>query len=108
MARGPLRSSWALLHDRRERALPREVEPEAVLVAVADEPDPLQRLLHLDAVRPDRRVGRPVAERVGEAHDVLAVAAAHASRTRRSTPRLGYTPSPVMNQTSPVRSWALK
>ena len=63
-----------LLHHRWERALPGEVEADAVRVAVADEADAMQRLEHLDGVSADARVERALVECVGESDAVLMIA----------------------------------
>jgi hypothetical protein len=54
----------AFLVDRGVRALPGQVEPDPGLVGLAHQPDALQRLDHLDPVRPDREVEPLVVERV--------------------------------------------
>ena len=54
---------------------PVQVEPDAVVVGVADQPQLLQRLDHLDAVRADLLTHAVVAERVRGADRVLPVAA---------------------------------
>ena len=48
-----------------------------MVVGVADQPELLQRLDHLDPVRPDLEVERPLVHRVRAAHAPLRVAAAH-------------------------------
>ena len=97
-----------LLLDRRERALPREVEADAVVVAVAHQAQLLQRLEHLDAVRarPAGACGRGRARR----RSARCAPRRRASRWRRRRSRRGSRtmPSPVIRNTSPVRSWALK
>ena len=95
--RGPRRPGphdVVLLHHRGERPLPREVEPEAVLGRVADQPDALQRLLHLDAERARRRGrgGRGRARR--STGSSTAGRRAARWRTRRSRRGSGRRPRP--------------
>jgi hypothetical protein len=59
----------------RERAVPGKVEADSVLIAVAGQPDPPQRLEHLNAVRADPLVEPVGTERVGEPHRPLPVTA---------------------------------
>ena len=72
------------LRDRSVVGLPQQVEADAVLVGVADQPQLLERLDHLDAVRPDllascgRRAVRPTCG------PPTACRRAARSRTRRS------------------------
>ena len=66
----------AFLVDRGERAVPDEVETDAVLVGVADEVQLLQRLHDLDPVRAYRGVQPVVVDLVRAAHHPLLVAAA--------------------------------
>jgi hypothetical protein len=66
----------ARLLDRRERAVPCEIEREALGPGFADQPDLLERLDDLDPVRSDLLVEPLVAERVGHADRELAVAPA--------------------------------
>ncbi len=66
-----------LLHDGRERALPGEVEPQAVLRAVAHQSNALQRLLHFDAIRADGRIDAPILQGIRATDGPLVVAFAH-------------------------------
>jgi hypothetical protein len=75
-ARAEAQQVLRLLH-RLERARPRQVEADAVLVPVADEPQPRQRVEHLDPVRAHPLVEPVVAERVREPHRPLPIALAH-------------------------------
>ena len=61
------------LLDHRERAIPGEVEPDPVLVAIADQADPLQRLDDLDPVRTHLLLESVGGHGVGEPDRPLAV-----------------------------------
>ena len=63
--------------ERPETALPGQVEADPVLVAIAGQPDSLQRLGYLNAVRADPLVQPVVTEGVGEPDRPLPVPAPH-------------------------------
>ena len=73
----PVADHMRLFLDRRERALPGEVEADPVLVAVAHHPHTLERVEDLDAVGTDPLVHAIRTERVGEACRVHRVAQLH-------------------------------